>query len=164
MKRDGYSLVELVFALAIFSMLILVVVGLENQMLRLDRSMRLKFMVHPDDMAVMARLRRDVLDAQGYPTSRGSYRQSPTTLILSGLTEGAAIEEVVYDFGTKGHARRMTFSGNQKTGEWIGRGLPKFRISSFEMPDQAGVAVRLRGYDSKDQLIVDQILFPRREN
>lgn len=164
MRRNGYSLVEMVFALAIFSMLILVVVGLENQMLRLDRSMRIKFMVHPDDMAVIARLRRDVVDAQGYPTSLGRYRQSPTTLILSGRTEEGAIEEVVYDFDTRGLARRLTYSGNQKTGEWVGRGLPKFRISSFEMPEDAGLAVRLRGYDSKDQLIVDQIVFPRREN
>jgi type II secretory pathway component PulJ len=154
---------EMVVALAIFTILLLVVVSLENQMLRFDRSMRIRFMVHPEDMAVIARVRKDVLDAQGYPETAADYSQSPSTLILSVLNENNVLEQVVYDFSEEGMARRVGYLQNVKTTEWIARGVPKYRVSSFSMPNDE-IAVRLRGLDQKGALLVDQILLPRRKN
>ena len=154
---------EMVVALAIFTILLMVVVSLENQMLRFDRSMRIRFMVHPEDMAVIARVRKDVLDAQGYPESAADYTQSPSTLILSVLNENNVLEQVVYDFNEEGMARRVGYLQNVKTTEWIARGVPKYRVSSFSMPNDE-IAVRLRGLDQKGALLVDQILLPRRKN
>ena len=154
---------EMVVALAIFTILLMVVVSLENQMLRFDRSMRIRFMVHPEDMAVIARVRKDVLDAQGYPETAAEYTQSPTTLILTVLNEDNVLEQVVYDFSEEGMARRIAYLQNEKTMEWIARGVPKYRVSSFAMPNDE-IAVRLRGLDQKGALLVDQILLPRRKN
>ena len=154
---------EMVVALAIFTILLMVVVSLENQMLRFDRSMRIRFMVHPEDMAVIARVRKDVLDAQGYPETAAEYTQSPTTLILTVLNQNNVLEQVVYDFSEEGMARRIGYLQNEKTTEWVARGVPKYRVSSFSMPNDE-IAVRLRGLDQKGALLVDQILLPRRKN
>lgn len=154
---------EMVVALAIFTILLMVVVSLENQMLRFDRSMRIRFMVHPEDMAVIARVRKDVLDAQGYPETAADYTQSPSTLILSVLNQNNVLEQVVYDFSEEGMARRVGYLQNVKTTEWVARGVPKYRVSSFSMPNDE-IAVRLRGLDQKGALLVDQILLPRRKN
>lgn len=162
-RRRGYTLVEMAVALAIFSLLLMVAVSLENQMLRFDRSMRLRFMIHPEHMAVIARVRRDVLDAQGYPVSAGPHVQSPKSLILAQLSGQNAIQQVVYDFSEEGLVRRITYQQNQKIGEWLGRGLPRFEVSSFTMPNDE-VAVRLQGLDRNGVLVVDQILLPRRKS
>lgn len=163
MSRRGYTLVEIAVALAIFSALLMVAVSLENQMLRFDRSMRLRFMIHPEHLAVIARVRKDVLDAQGYPVSAGSYVQSPKSLILSQVSGQSAIQQVVYDFSEEGLVRRITYQQNQKVAEWLGRGLPRFDVSSFIMPNDE-VAVRLQGLDRNGVLVVDQILLPRRKS
>jgi prepilin-type N-terminal cleavage/methylation domain-containing protein len=162
-RQRGYSLMEMVVALAIFSVLLLVAVSLENQMLRFERSMRTRFMIHPEEMAVIARVRKDVLDAQGYAVSAGPYVQSPTSLILSELTPENIQQQVVYDFAEQGLVRRIIYQQNEKIGEWVGRGLPQFQVSSFTMPNDE-VAVRLYGFDRKGTLIVDQILLPRRKS
>ena len=154
---------ELVVSLAIFALLLLIVVALENQMTRIDRSFRIRFMVHPEEMAVIARVNKDVLDAQGYPTNAGDYTQTPTSLILYEIAEDNTIEEVVYDFATVGLVRRLTFKQNVQVAEWMARGVPRFQVSSFTMPDDS-VAVRLRGYDTKGKLLVDRIMLPRRED
>jgi hypothetical protein len=153
----------MVVALAIFTILLMVVVSLENQMLRFDRSMRIRFMVHPEDMAVIARVRKDVVDAQGYPQSAADHTQSPKTLILSVLNQNNVLEQVVYDFSEKGMARRIAYQQNVKLTEWVARGVPEYEVSSFSMPNDE-VAVRLRGLDQKGALLVDQILLPRRKN
>ena len=162
-SQAGYSLVEMVFALAIFAALLMIVVGVENQMLRIDRAARIRLMVHPEDMAVIARLRRDALDAQGYPIKVDGYVQSSAVLLLSAAAEEGYLEEIVWDFQTEGMARRLTYVQNVQTAEWVAHGVPKFQITKFEMPDDA-VAVRLLGYDKKGKLLVDQIFQPRREN
>jgi hypothetical protein len=159
----------MVVALAIFSMLLMIVVGLEGQMLRIDRSTRIQLMVHPEDMAVIARVRRDTLDAQSYPEKVNTYVQSQYTLLLSVVGDEGYLEEIVWDFQTEGMARRLTYVNNVETAEWVARGVPKFRVSNFKMPDKFKMtgdmlAVRLLGYDKKGKLLVDQIVHPRREN
>jgi prepilin-type N-terminal cleavage/methylation domain-containing protein len=158
--QRGYSLLEMSMTVAIFAVLIMIVVALENQMIRFDRAFKIRFMVHPEEMAVIARVRKDVLDAQGYPAQIGGYVQSPTTLILGHRDEKNRLEQVVYDFSTSGLVRRSRFHQNTKLEEWVGRGLPRFEISSFEMPNEE-IAVRLRGFDKRGELVVDQILLPR---
>ena len=160
-NQRGYSLMEMVVAIAIFGILILVVVSLERQLIQFDRAFKIRFMVHPEDMAVISRVRKDVLDAHSYPAKAGDYEQSPETLILSHVNEDDVLEEIVYDFTKSGQVRRLRFQQNKLMEEWMGRGLPKFGVSSFEMPNEA-VAVRLQGFDAKGQLVVDQILLPRR--
>jgi prepilin-type N-terminal cleavage/methylation domain-containing protein len=158
-RRRGFTLLEMVAALAIFGVLILILTALESEMVRYDRSLRLAFLQHPSPAAVLARVRRDVLDSHGYPASFGSWSQSASTLILSGTDEAGSEETIVYDFRGLSSVRRMTFRGAAQTSQWAAGHLPRFIISSYDMPD-GSTAVRIQAYEN-GTLTIDQILLPR---
>jgi len=161
-RARGFSLVELVFVLAIFGILLLIATSLQWEMMKFDKEMRIEWLKHPDAMAVIARVRKDILDSTGYPEQLGEYEQTTTTLILSTLNEDDEPETVVWDFSEPGTARRLTFYLTDPTGEWVANAVPNYEISSFEMPD-GSIAVRLIAYNDEGRLVVDQILNPRRE-
>ncbi|HEY5611736.1 MAG TPA: prepilin-type N-terminal cleavage/methylation domain-containing protein [Thermoanaerobaculia bacterium] len=161
-RARGFSLAELVFVLAIFGILLLIATSLQWEMMKFDNEMRIEWLKHPEAMAVVARVRKDILDSSGYPEEIGDYEQTTATLILSSLNEDDEPETVVWDFREEGTARRLTFYGSDPTSEWITNATPNYEISSFEMPD-GSIAVRLIGYNDEGRLVVDQILNPRKE-
>ena len=77
-RAKGFSLVELAVTVAIFGILLLILVSLEGQYLRFDRSVRVEFLKHPETEAVLARVRRDVLDSSSYPLGFKTFTQSST--------------------------------------------------------------------------------------
>lgn len=162
-RQRGSSLLELVVALAILGALLMMMTSLQWQMFHFERTMRIELMTHPETMAVLARVRKDVLDAAGYPATAGAYVQSPTVLILGGTDERGQPIHIVYDFEREAMAVRVILHAGTgaKIGEWVARGVPRYRVSSYEMPD-GSTAVRLQG-DRGGRLTIDQIYEPRRK-
>jgi prepilin-type N-terminal cleavage/methylation domain-containing protein len=154
-RESGYSLVELVVTTAVFGIFLMILVGLEGHFRKLDTSSRVELLAHPENISVLTRLRRDTFSSHGYPASFAGHIQSPTTLILT----KAANVTVVWTFD--GHrARRSEYAGFAVSSAWVANAVPRYAIGSYEMPDGA-VAVRIRGYDRKGGLAVDEILTPR---
>lgn len=154
-------MLEITVALAVFGILMLVLAGLDREFLRFDRQMRVQFFLHPEPMGVLARVRRDVLDSRGYPESFRSWSQSPSQLLLYVADANThKLRIVVYDFSEAGLARRLAFEGEDQVSDWRARGVPKFSVGSYDMP-RGGTAVRLKAYDEKGRLAVDQIIEPR---
>jgi prepilin-type N-terminal cleavage/methylation domain-containing protein len=161
-RSRGFSLIEIVVALTIFGVVILMFVMLEAEYFRFDRKARLEFFAHPENRAVMTRLRNDVLDSASYPFSFSTWTQSPQTLILEMPSEeGRGPLRVVWDFSEEGHVRRREFESASETSSWLARGTPRYEISGTGMPD-GDVALRLKGFDSRGRLVVDQIVARRR--
>lgn len=158
-SQRGFSMLEMVIVVAIFAVILVILTMLEGEMKRFDRSMRLQLLSHPEPTAVLARVRRDVLDSNGYPSRLGSYEQTPQTLLLSGVNAAGAPETIVYDFTKSATAVRLTFDGDRETSRWQANAVPQFTVTDAEMPD-GGVAVRLQAI-SKGNLIVDAIIQPR---
>lgn len=158
-SRSGFSLVELTVTVAIFGVFLLILTGLATQMAKFDRTFRLELMTHPQTMAVLARVQRDVQASVAYPGSYGEFVQNPRTLLLTlpGESEGAVT--VVYDFSAEDEVRRLAFRGETSLPVWVARGTGAYEISSYEMPDER-VAVRLRGRDREGRMAVDQIYQP----
>ncbi|HVT44029.1 MAG TPA: prepilin-type N-terminal cleavage/methylation domain-containing protein [Thermoanaerobaculia bacterium] len=158
-RPSGFSLMEMVVAIALLGIFLLVLVALESEMFRLERSIRINMMSHPDPTAVLSRLRRDVLDSHGYPEAIDGHEQSESTLILLGLAEDGAWETIAWDFSEEGVARRITYRSGEKVGEWTAGNVPVFTIASFDMPD-GGVAVRVQARHG-GKLAIDGIFQPR---
>lgn len=161
-RKSGYTLIEVVIALAIFGIFLGVLAQLTREMTGYEKRLPVNFLSHPQVIAVLARLRRDVLDATMpyYPESYAMYSQSPTTLILYTLEAGGNAQTIVWDFSNAGEARRRAFSVGNATSDWIARGVPKFTVSSFPIPGHPD-SVRVRAYDKNGLLAVDQIFQPR---
>ena len=162
MKRaeKGYSLIEVVVAVACFAILLLILVGLEREFIRFDRQMRVDFFVHPAPMSVVARLRRDVIDSYGYPDKFLEYEQKKQLLILDMPPAKGKKRTVVYDFTRTGQANRLEFVEEERVSSWTANAVPMFRVDGFEMPD-GDMAVRIQAFDTKGRLTVDQIFQPR---
>ncbi len=156
----GYSVLEAVVALAIFSLFILILTALQAQKSRFEQSLRIEFMRHPEKIAVLARVRKDVVDSRGYPKKHESFSQSPTTLLL--CADAACKQIVVWDFRNSAGVRRLEYGPEGLLAEWLARGQPRYRISSFKMQDES-VAVRLQAFDRQEDVAFDQIITPRSE-
>ena len=132
--RDrGFSLIEMVVAMAILSVFVLIIVGLERGALGLVKEADPARVSLTDLDPVVARFGRDVLDADGYwPNNRplDEYEQSETTLILR-LPADEDDDAVVWNFSDAG-AKRVTYANGQSTSEWTWRGAAEWKISSFE--------------------------------
>lgn len=159
MKRNGYSLVEVLAVMAIFSIFLLVLVGLQREFVKYDREMRVRMFSHPAPLAVLARLQRDILDSTSYPDSYEEWTQSPDTLLLR-VPEDTGTRTVVWDFTTPATVRRLEYTTPSDSSEWIARAVPEYEIGSYEMPD-GRIAVRVRSFDEKGRLSVDRFILPR---
>lgn len=142
--------------LAILSIFIVIIVGLERGALGLVREADPTRVALTDLDPVIARFGRDVLDADGYwPNNRelDGFRQSESTLILR-MPAGSDEDAVVWDFTEEG-ASRITYAGTSVTSEWTWRGGAEWSVSSFE--DRW---VRLRA-DVDGSPLLDRIWRPR---
>ena len=160
MRKRGYTLMEVVVALAIFGTFLAIIVVLTAEMRRNEQRYPINFMAHPEVGGVMARLRKDVLDTKYYPSDFQGYQQTPKTLILYTLRQTGFGETVVYDFRTRGEVHRKAFTGAQLNAEWIARGVPNFEIGSFSL-DTGQDAVRITARDNDNRVAIDEIFVPR---
>lgn len=147
--------VEVVIALAIFGVLLLILTSLQMEFLRFDRDTNLRMFDHPQQLAVLERLRRDVQDSISYPLTWQEWVQSNSTLILR-ISEN---DVVVWSF-EEGLAERRSWSGQTPGESWRGLGVPRFEVAASEaVPQRTGV--RLQGFDQNEGLVFEQIVFPR---
>lgn len=160
--QRGFTLLEVVITLAVFGVFLWIIVLLTADMNAWQKRMPVHFMAHPQVTSVLSRLRKDVLDATNpyYPAVYGSYSQTPDTLILYTLQESGFAQTVVWDFSGTGEVRRRAFSAGSEVSAWVARGVPKFRVTSYEIPDRPP-SVRIQAVDAKGQLAIDQVLQPR---
>jgi prepilin-type N-terminal cleavage/methylation domain-containing protein len=165
-SRRGFTLLEVVVALAVFGVFLMILTTLSLEMRTNEKRYPVNFMEHPQVMTVLARMRRDVLDAFGadpYPTSSpdGKYTQSNKTLIVDTMVSGG-LQRVVWDFTRPGEVHRISYNVGVKT-EWVARGLPpdfEANIDAVELASHP-YGVRITAADSKGRLSVDQYLQPR---
>ena len=170
MKRQrGYTLVEVIVALSIFTAIIFIFAILTNEMKSHSKRLPINFMKHPQISSVMARMRRDILDAHGSspyePERTYGYSQTPKTLVIETMSPDGSggVETVVWDFREKGIVRRRSFNlGVEK--QWMAQGIPpNFRVAfdAEDLPGRGPWAVRIRALDEEGRVAIDQILQPR---
>jgi prepilin-type N-terminal cleavage/methylation domain-containing protein len=163
-RQRGFTLLETVFALAIFGIFIFILVTLTAEMRGYDKRYPVNFMKHPQVIAVVSRLRKDVVDAFGpdpYPASYGTHRQSSRKLIVYSVQESGFAQTIVWDFTSPGEVRRKAYSVGGVVSDWAARGVPTaFTVSTFEIPNRP-YAVRVTATDGGGKLAIDQIFQPR---
>lgn len=162
-RQRGFTLIEVTISLAVFGIFIFMLVTLTAEMRGQDKRYPVDFMRHPQVIAVLSRLRRDVIDAFGvnpYPASYGEYTQTDKTLIIYTVQESGFTQTVVWDFSVDGQARRKAYSTGALVSEWVARGVPPLRISPHEIPNRP-YGVRVQARDNRGLLAVDQVFQPR---
>ena len=159
-RRSGFTAMELVVTIFVFGLLLFMIVTLEAEMMRHERNTPINYMTHPEVTAVIARLRRDVVDSYRYPPSCDKYKQGRKTLIVDSMLSSGFSETVVWDFSVPGETHRLSYRVGNLSADWLARGTPQFEIDSYEMPN-GEVAVRLDAWDDKGALAIDQIIQPR---
>lgn len=163
-RELGFTLLETVMTLVIFGIFIFILVNLTAEMRGYDKRYPVNFMKHPQVVAVLSRMRKDVLDAFGadpYPATYATYTQSDKTLIVYSVQETGFTQTVVWDFSVPGEAHRKAYSVGGVVSDWVARGLPaQFIVDTYEIPNRP-YAVRLKAVDQAGQLAIDQIFQPR---
>jgi prepilin-type N-terminal cleavage/methylation domain-containing protein len=165
-RRDrGFTLIEIVFTLAILGILILILARLEGDTSRFERQLRVDMFTHPEKSAVVSRFRSDVLDSKrdDFPSKFDEFEQKEDVLILKmHVAPKDPAKVVVWDFREAKKAKRLEYAGSTRQSEWIANEVPKFKVSTYTLPGTtAPYFVRLQAFDSKENLVVDQIALPR---
>ena len=165
--QRGHTLLEVIVSLTIFGTFLAIAFGLTAEMRRWEKRLPVNFMRHPQIIAVIARMRRDMLDVQissgqplYVPKHDGYVNGSKTLIFQAGLETGSQI--VVWDFSEPGVVRRVSYNVGVKT-EWVARGVPpEFSpvIGAVEFEGRP-FGVRLMAKDTYGRMAIDQILQPR---
>jgi prepilin-type N-terminal cleavage/methylation domain-containing protein len=167
-RSRGYSLMEIVVALAVFGFFMAIIAVLSSDMRRSEKKWPVNFMKHPQISAVLFRLRRDVQDSISpfYPPNgrHGGYEQGDQVLIIHTLVASGSSEWVVWDFRKAGVIERRAFTllGGQVS-LWTATGVPpsfKVDIEAVEFPNRP-YGIRIQALDEGGVLAIDQILQPR---
>jgi prepilin-type N-terminal cleavage/methylation domain-containing protein len=167
LSQRGYTLLEVVVAMTIFGIFLAVLFQLTAEMRYYEKRLPVNMHRHPQVIAVLARLRRDVLDAHGrtpYKDSYGEYTASRKVLIVETVNASGGVETVVWDFRTPREVRRRAYIvGNPD--DWVARGLPldfsRLEIEPIRTGTDAAWAARIRATDEKGRIAIDTILQPR---
>ena len=166
-RQRGYTLLEIVVAMAVFGIFLMILAQLTSEMHDYQRRLPVNMHKHPMVIAVLARLRRDVLDAyyhEPYLNSHDGYVSSPKVLIVQTINPSGGVEKIVWDFRTPGEVRRIAYNVGVPT-EWVTRGLPmnfsQLEFAAVRTADDAHWATRIVAKDEKGQLAIDTILQPR---
>lgn len=154
-SERGMTAIETIVALAIFAVLLLILTSLQIQFLAFEQQAELELFDHPQRLAVLERLRSDVQDAVSYPALYQQWVQNTSTLIL----RKSPSEVVVWSFGPS-RAERLRWVDDLQDSRWTALAVPRYEIEAAHgAPGRTGV--RLRGFNDDEDLIFDQIIFPR---
>lgn len=165
MRRStaGYSLLEIIVAMAIFGMFLAVLAQLTAEMRFQEKRLPVNMHRHPQVIAVLARMRRDVMDSLRYQKTHDGYVSSQNVLIVDTIVNGYQ-QTVVWDFRTPGEVRRRSYQVGVAQ-EWVARGLPRtfseLKIDAIKTSPSAPWAARITANDEKGRLAIDTILQPR---
>ncbi len=168
-RQAGYSLMEVVVALSVFCAFLAVLLILTAEMRGWDKRLPMNYARHPQVASVIARMRRDVLDAHmphyvtPYISEHAGFKQSEKTLILRTLVGGTE-RIIIWDFRVEGLVTRHEFNAGMHM-QWNARGVPPdfsagTGLTAVEMEGRQ-YGVRLQARDAKGQLAIDQIFQPR---
>lgn len=166
-KRNarGYSLLEVTVSMAVFGIFIAIFFILTADMRRWEKQLPVNLLRNPQMHTVLARLRRDIVDAHGtkpYRNEHAGYTASSQVLIIETLRSDG-LRTVVWDFRTPGVAHRREYNVGVPT-DWIARGLPK-ELQAFEIDavstNAASWATEIKAKDEKGRLAIHQIYQPR---
>jgi prepilin-type N-terminal cleavage/methylation domain-containing protein len=159
----GYTLLEIIVAMAIFGMFLAVLAQLTAEMRFQEKRLPVNMHRHPQVIAVLARMRRDVMDSLRYEKTHDGYVSSQNVLIVETIVNGYE-QTVVWDFRTPGEVRRRAYQVGVAQ-EWVARGLPRtfseLKIDAIKTSPGAPWAARITAHDEKGRLAIDTILQPR---
>ena len=166
-RQRGYSLLEVVFAMAIFGIFLAVLFLLTAEMRFYEKRLPINMHKNPQVIAVLARLRRDVLDAathQPYEKSYDGFESSDKVLIIQTMMPNGGQRTVVWDFRTPREVRRREYNVGVYE-DWVSRGLPvdfsNLEIGALKVNPGSAWAVHVQARDEKGRLAIDTILQPR---
>ncbi|MEA2162593.1 MAG: hypothetical protein QOK37_720 [Thermoanaerobaculia bacterium] len=160
-RARGFSLMEAVIAMALFSVFLFILVTLTAEMRRNEKRWPVNFFSHPEVGSVLARIRRDVYDSTSLLDSFGTFSSSATMLIVYTINQDrTSAETVVWDFSIPGEVHRRAYRATLLSSEWMARSVPIFLWSKESMPDGPD-AVRMKAIDKEGKLAIDEIYVPR---
>lgn len=158
---------ETIVAMTIFGMFLGVLFILTAEMRGYEQRFPINYHRHPQVIAVLARMRRDVMDAYGktpYRDAYGDYTSSSKVLIVETVAPTGGVETVVWDFRTAGQVQRRAYSVGQSK-DWTARGLPldfsQVEIDALMVGSGAAWATHVTAFDKEGRLAIDAILQPR---
>jgi len=160
--QRGYTMMEVVVTLAVFGVFLFIIVILTAEIKSQEKRFPINYLSHPDASSVLARLRRDVYDAQYLPDAYQKYTRDSKTVILYCVRDGTG-ETVIYDFSTKGEVRRMTFAAETMTSDWVAHAVPDFTADYAYEVSSTGQqpTLYISATDDKGRTAIDQIFFKR---
>jgi prepilin-type N-terminal cleavage/methylation domain-containing protein len=165
-RQRGFTLMELVITMAIFGMFLMMLGALTMEMRGQEKRYPVNFMQHPQVVAVLSRMRRDVEDAFGsqpylQSSPDGRYQMSSQVLIFQTMVAGGT-QTVVWDLSKSREVHRISYNVGVPT-EWVARGLPAEFAATFDDVTVPGHpdGVRITAADSHHRLTIDQYLQPR---
>ena len=159
-RQRGYSMVEMLVALAIFGLFIATIGILTYEMYYVQQKWPINYLSHPEVGGVVARVRRDVLDSIYYPAEFQGFTQTKRTLIVYVIGQDGFAKTIVYDFRKDDEVRRLEYKATELQGTWIAHAVPRFEIGAYTL-ETGQDAVRLTAIDPKGKLAIDQIFVPR---
>jgi prepilin-type N-terminal cleavage/methylation domain-containing protein len=165
--QRGYTLMEVIVTMAIFSGFLAVLFTLTAEMRAYEKRLPVNLYKHPQVMAVLSRLRRDILDGLGkqpYKDSFNEYNASPQVLIIDSVQQNGSTQTIVWDFREAGVVRRRAYNVGVAT-DWWARGLPaefsNLQIDAIKTGSDAAWATRIVAKDKEGRIAIDQIYQPR---
>ncbi len=166
-SRSGYTLLEAVFAMAIFGMFCTVLFLLTAEMRFYEKRLPINMHKNPQVISVLSRMRRDVLDAssrQPYEKTHGEYTSSDKVLIIKTMMPNGGEQTVIWDLRTPGEVRRRAYNVGVPE-DWVSRGLPvdfsTAEIGAVKITPGSAWATRITARDEKGRIAIDTILQPR---
>jgi prepilin-type N-terminal cleavage/methylation domain-containing protein len=161
----GYSLIEVIVSMAVFSTFIAIFFILTADMRRWEKRLPVNFMKNPQVGSVLSRLRRDVLDAHGTDPYRNEYEgyEASAQVLIIDTIQPDGLRTVVWDFRTPGVVRRRSYNVGVAR-DWVARGMPqglqKFEIGAVST-NAAAWATEIKAKDEEGRLAIHQIYQPR---
>ena len=166
-RQRGYSLIEIVVAMAIFGAFLAVVFLLTAEMRFWEKRLPLNMHKNPQVISVLSRLRRDVHDAFGgepYAKKHDTFEASDKVLIVNVLDQDNGKRTIVWDFRTPGEVRRREYQVGVYE-DWVSRGLPadfsNMEIDAIKVNAVSKWATRIIAKDKEGRIAIDTILQPR---
>ena len=159
-RQRGFTFVEMLVTLALFSLFIAIIGILTYEMYFVQKKWPVNYMSHPEVGGVVARVRRDVLDSLYYPTEFEGYTQTKRTLVIYVVEQDGFAKTIVYDFRKDNEVRRLEYKSKQLETTWIAHAVPAFQVDAYTL-DTGQDAVRLTATDPGGKLAIDQIFVPR---